>query len=106
MQIKIYCILVKILIMSHFFCNGMRILNIDRNNVNLDNNFDEDYSDTIVLIRLLAWHIRFEKCKAFKKELNEELMPIYTRKYLKQYVLMSRVLLISLNQNVFNSFCE
>ena len=92
--------------MSHFFCNGMRILNIDRNNINLDNNFDEDYSDTIVLIRLLAWHIRFEKCKAFKKELNEELMPIYTRKYLKQYVLMSRVLLISLNQNVFNSFCE
>ena len=54
-----------------FFCNGMRILNIDRNNINLDYNFDEDYPDTIVLIRLLAWHIRFEKRKALKKELNK-----------------------------------
>ena len=26
--------------------------------------------------RLLAWHIRFEKRKALKKELNEELMPV------------------------------
>ena len=54
----------------------MGILNIDLNNINLDNNFDEDDPDTIILIRLLAWHIRFEKCKAFKKKMSEELMPI------------------------------
>ena len=45
----------------------MGILNIDLNNINLDNNFDEDDPDTIILIRLLAWHIRFEKHKALKK---------------------------------------
>ena len=47
-----------------FNCNGMGILNIDLNNINLDNNFDED--DTIILIRLLAWHIEFEKLKELK----------------------------------------
>ena len=26
-------------------------------------------------VRLLAWHTKFEKCKALKKELNKELMP-------------------------------
>ena len=45
----------------------MGILKIDLNNTNLDNNFDEDDPDTIILIRLLAWHIKFEKCKALKK---------------------------------------
>ena len=39
-----------------FSCNEMGILNIDLDNVNLDNNFDEDYPDTIFLIRLLAWY--------------------------------------------------
>ena len=46
-----------------FNCNGMGILNIDLNNINLDNNFDEDDPDTIILIRLLAWHIKFRKHK-------------------------------------------
>ena len=35
-----------------FSCNEMGILNIDLNNINLDNNFDEDYPGTIILIRL------------------------------------------------------
>ena len=35
-----------------FSCNEMGILNIDLNNINLDNKFDEDDSDTV--IRLLA----------------------------------------------------
>ena len=30
----------------------------------------------IIYVRVLAWHIKFEKHKAFKKELNEELMPV------------------------------
>ena len=59
-----------------FSCNEMSILNIDLNNMNLDNNFDEDDPDTILLIRLLAWHIKFEKCKELKLKINEELMPI------------------------------
>ena len=45
----------------------MGILNIDLKNINLDNNFDEDYLDTIILIRVLAWHSKSEKRKALKK---------------------------------------
>ena len=59
-----------------FNCNGMGILNIDLNDININNNFDEDDPDTIILIRLLAWHIKFEKRKELKKELNKELMPV------------------------------
>ena len=50
-----------------FSCNKTGILNIDLNNINLDNNFDEDDPDTIILIRLFAWDIKFENCKALKK---------------------------------------
>ena len=59
-----------------FFCNKMGILNTDLNNINFDNIFDEDDPDTVILIRLLAQHIKFEKGKAFKKKLNEGLMPV------------------------------
>ena len=45
----------------------MDILNADLNNINLDNNFDEDDPDTIILIRLLAWPIKFRKRKPLKK---------------------------------------
>ena len=38
---------------------------VNLNNINLDNNFDEDDPDTI---RLWAWHIKFEKCKALKND--------------------------------------
>ena len=50
-----------------FNCNGMGILNIDLNNINLDNHFDEDNRDTVILVRLLAWYIKFEKRKALKR---------------------------------------
>ena len=50
-----------------FSCNEMGILNMGVKNINLDNNFDEDDPDTIIVIRLLAWHIKFEKRKALKK---------------------------------------
>ena len=36
------------------------ILWVNLNNINLDNNFDEDDPDTIILIRLLAWHNKFK----------------------------------------------
>ena len=41
--------------------NEMGIHNIDVNNIN---HFDEDDPDTIILIRLLVRHIKFEKRKA------------------------------------------
>ena len=41
-----------------FSCNEMNILNIDFKNINLGNNFDEDDPDTIILISILAWHIK------------------------------------------------
>ena len=50
-----------------FNCNVMGIFIIDLNNVNLDNNFDEDDPETIILIRLLTWHIKIEKRKELKK---------------------------------------
>ena len=45
-------------------CNEMGILKIDLNNVNLD---DSNDPDTIILIRRLTWHIKFEKRKSFTK---------------------------------------
>ena len=55
----------------------MGILSIDLNNVNLDNtNYNEDDAETFIHIKLLAWHIKFEKHKAYKKALNDELMSV------------------------------
>ena len=54
----------------------MVILNVDFDNINLDNDLDEDGPDTIINIELLAWHIKFKKRNALKKELNDKLMPI------------------------------
>ena len=44
-----------------FCCNKMGILSLNLNNINLDNNFDEDDPDTIILIRLLGRHSEFKK---------------------------------------------
>ena len=54
----------------------MGIVKIDLNNIiNLDDtNYDEEDPDTNIHIRLLARHIKFEKRKELKKELNEELI--------------------------------
>ena len=51
-----------------FNCNGVGILNIDLNKINLDDtNYEQDGLDTIIYIRLLASHIKFEKRKELKK---------------------------------------
>ena len=42
-----------------FCCNEMGILSVNLNNINLDNIFDEDDPDAIILIRLLVWHSKF-----------------------------------------------
>ena len=51
-----------------FNYNEMGIVYIVLNNSNLDNNFGEDDPDTIILNRLLAWHIKFEKRRELKKK--------------------------------------
>ena len=48
----------------------MCILSVDLNNINSDNNFDENDPEIIILIRFLAWYIKFEIRKGLKKELN------------------------------------
>ena len=50
-------------------------LNIGLKNINLDDsNNDNDDPETILHIKLLAWHIKFEKLKSLKKKISEELM--------------------------------
>ena len=49
----------------------MGILSVNLNNINLDNNFDEDHPDTIILIRFLPWHSKFKKRKALKKNISD-----------------------------------
>ena len=73
---KTYSILMKILVILYFLAIKWVFLITDLNNINLDNNFDEDYSDTIFLVRLLGGHIQVEKCQALKKRISEELMLI------------------------------
>ena len=49
-----------------YICNEMAILNTDLNNINLDYlNYIEDDLNTIILIRLLVWHIKFKIFKRF-----------------------------------------
>ena len=50
-----------------FSCNENDVLNIDLNNINLYNNFDEDKPNTIILIKLLVLHIKFENVKHLTK---------------------------------------
>ena len=49
----------------------MDIFNIDLNIINFNNNLDKDDRDTIIYVRISAWHNKFEKSKAVKKELSE-----------------------------------
>ena len=53
----------------------MGIHSVDFNNVNLDDtNDDGDEPRTVIDVRLLAWHSKFEKCKWLKKDCSKELM--------------------------------
>ena len=68
----------KILVMPYFFVMKWEIqyiFNIDLNNINLHNNFDEDDPGTIIIVRCMAWHIKFEKRKVLK-EISEQSMQI------------------------------
>ena len=54
----------------------MGILGVDLDKINLDNdnNFDENDSETIIHVSLLAWHNKFEKRKAYKKDVSIKLI--------------------------------
>ena len=53
----------------------MGIVSVDLNNTNFDDtNDDEDDPGISIHTILLAWHIKFEKLKAVKKDINEELI--------------------------------
>ena len=54
----------------------MHVLSLSLNNINLDNtNYDDaDDPDAIIHTRILAWHMKFEKSKALKREFNKELI--------------------------------
>ena len=52
----------------------MGIFDIDLNNINLDDtNHDGDDPDTIILVRFLTWHIKFEKHEALKKRIKRRI---------------------------------
>ena len=54
-----------------FSCNKIGILNINLNHINLDDtDYNEDDSEIIIHIRLLAWHSKFEKRKGLKKRVK------------------------------------
>ena len=61
--------------MSYFSVMKWVILRVDLNNISLDDvNFDEDDPETIIHVRLMAWHDQFKQSRAHKKELSKELM--------------------------------
>ena len=50
-----------------FIANQRHTLAVVLDKINLDNDFDEDDPNTVIHVRHLAWHNKFEKCKALKK---------------------------------------
>ena len=64
----VYSFLMKTLVMPHFVNNEMGIPSVNLNNIDLDNNFDEDDLDTIILIRLLDLHSKFKNAMHLKKD--------------------------------------
>ena len=54
----------------------MDFIIIHLNNTTLnDGNFDEDYSETFIHVKLMAWLDRYKQHKAHKK-IRKELMPV------------------------------
>ena len=50
-----------------FIANQRHTLAVVLDKINLDNDFDEDDPNTVIHVRPLACHSKFEKCKALKK---------------------------------------
>ena len=59
-----------------FSSDEMGILSIDLNKINFnDANFDEDDPETLIHVRPVVWHYRFNQRKACKKD-SKEVMPV------------------------------
>ena len=74
----IYSFLLTILVKSQFLLIKWVLLVLDLDKINLDddNNFDEDDPDIIIHVRLLARRNKFEKPKALKEKIGKELMSV------------------------------
>ena len=74
----IYSFLLTILVKSQFLLIKwvLLILDLDKINLDDDNNFDEDDPDIIIHVRLLARRNKFEKPKALKEKISKELMSV------------------------------
>ena len=55
---------------------GILAVNLDKINLDDDNNIYEDDLETIVHVRFLTCRNKFEKHKSFKTEISKELMPV------------------------------
>ena len=59
-----------------FFSDNMGHNTTDLNNINPDDdNFDND-SETVIHVRHMAWHNRYEQHMACEKEIYKKLMPV------------------------------
>ena len=55
-----------------FRADEMDIVSVDLDKINIDDvNFDEDDPETIIHVRVMAWHNRFKQRKAFKKDISK-----------------------------------
>ena len=71
MLMMIYSFIIKILIKSSLLLiKDILTVDLDKSNLDTDNNFDEDDLDTIIHARLLAW------CSKFKKHKVKKLMAV------------------------------
>ena len=43
------------------------VVDLDKFNLDEDNNFDVDDSDTVIHVKFLAWHSKFENARNLKK---------------------------------------
>ena len=60
-----------------FPSDEMGILSVDLNNINLnDANVDEDYPESIIHVKPMAWRNRYKQRKSCKKDISQELMPV------------------------------
>ena len=66
MPIMVYCFFDEDSCDVTFCRNQLGILSVNPNKINLNNNFDDDDPNTVVLIRL-ASHSKFQKRKVLKK---------------------------------------
>ena len=60
------------------FLSGQRVIfSVGLHKINLDYaDFCKDDPETIIHVRLLVWRNKFEKHKAFKKDITKELMSV------------------------------